>query len=37
MSDNYVFRGENLAELIQYRNIEVNKCIACNSSELLTE
>jgi len=33
MKNNYIFRGENLTELIQYRNIEVDKCIACNSSK----
>ncbi len=33
MSNNYIFRDENLTDLIQYRDIEIEKCIACNSSK----
>jgi len=27
MSNNYIFRDENLTDLIQYRDIEIEKCI----------
>jgi 2-polyprenyl-3-methyl-5-hydroxy-6-metoxy-1,4-benzoquinol methylase len=29
----YIFRGEDLSSLIQYRNIDVDECIACRSRE----
>jgi len=33
MKNNYVFRDEDLSDLIKYRNIEINQCIACGSIE----
>ena len=29
----YEFRGEDISALIKYRDVEIQKCISCNSEE----